>query len=66
VCHGREGLEDDLFYVYAYMFMKLHVQLPFDEFTMGVLRKSTWRLPNFIRIVGGAFRLSGLFARRCI
>ena len=25
--------------VYACMFMKLHVRLPFDDFTMGVLRK---------------------------
>jgi len=39
VCHGREGFEDDFFYVYACMFMKLHVRLPFDEFTMGVLRR---------------------------
>ena len=39
VCHGREGFEDDFFYMYSCMFMKLHVRLPFDEFTMGVLRK---------------------------
>jgi len=39
VCHGREGFEDDFFYAYACMFMKLHVRLSFDEFTMGVLRR---------------------------
>jgi len=39
VCHGREGLEDDFFYVYACMFVKLHVRLPLDKFTMGVLQK---------------------------
>ena len=38
VCHGREGLEGDFFYMYACMFTKLHVRLPLDEFTMGVLR----------------------------
>jgi len=38
VCHGREGLEGDFFDMYACMFMKLHVCLPLDEFTMGVLR----------------------------
>jgi len=38
VCHGREGLEGDFFYMYACMFTKLHVRLPLDDFTMGVLR----------------------------
>jgi len=38
VCHGREGLEGDFFYIYACMFTKLHVRLPLDEFMMGVLR----------------------------
>jgi len=38
VCHDREGLEGDFFYMYACMFTKLHVRLPLDEFTMGVLR----------------------------
>jgi len=38
VCHEHEGLEDDFFYMYACMFMKLHVRLSFDEFTIGVLR----------------------------
>jgi len=31
VCHGREGLEDDFFYMYACMFMKLHVQRDRDQ-----------------------------------
>jgi len=38
VCHGREGATADFFYVYSCMFVKLHVRLPFDNFTMGVLR----------------------------
>ena len=38
VCHGREGSAADFFYVYSCMFVKLHVRLPFDEFTIGVLR----------------------------
>jgi len=38
VCHCREGLEGDIFYMYACMFTELHVRLPLDEFTMGVLR----------------------------
>jgi len=38
VCHGREGASADFFYVYSCMFVKLHVRLPLDNFTMGVLR----------------------------
>jgi len=38
VCHGQEGLTDKFFYMYMCHFSQLHVRLPFDDFTMGVLR----------------------------
>ena len=38
VCHGREGSESDFFFMYGCFFTDAHVRLPFDEFTMGVLR----------------------------
>jgi len=42
VCHGREGacILASLMYSckYSCKFVKLHIRLPFDEFTMGVLR----------------------------
>jgi len=38
VCHGREGATADFFYMYSCMFVKLHVRLLFDNFTIGVLR----------------------------
>ncbi|QCD79108.1 hypothetical protein DEO72_LG1g2747 [Vigna unguiculata] len=38
VCHGQEGAAEKFFYMYMCHFSKLHVQLPFDDFTMGVLR----------------------------
>jgi len=38
VCHGREGHSHDFFYMYSTLIYDLHVCLPFDDFTMGVLR----------------------------
>jgi len=38
VCHGREGSVEEFFYMYMYHFSQLHIRLPFDEFTLGVLR----------------------------
>jgi len=38
VCHGREDHDHDFFYIYRCLFTDSHVRLPFDEFTMGVLR----------------------------
>ena len=38
VCHGREGHDQDIFYIYPCMFTDSNFCLPFDEFTMGVLR----------------------------
>jgi len=37
-CHGREGAAKEFFYMYICHFSQLHIRLPFDEFTMGVLR----------------------------
>ena len=38
MCHGREGHSHDFFYMYSTLVSDLHVRLPFDDFTMGVLR----------------------------
>lgn len=38
VCHGRENAPHDFFFVYNTFFAYLHITLPFDDFTMGVLR----------------------------
>jgi len=38
VCHGQEGTTEGFFYMYMCQFSQLHVRLPFDDFTMGVLR----------------------------
>jgi len=38
VCHGQEGVAKKFFYMYTCHFSQLHVRLPFDDFTMGVLR----------------------------
>jgi len=37
-CHGREGAVKEFFYMYMCHFSQLHIRLPFDEFTMRVLR----------------------------
>ncbi|QCD82373.1 hypothetical protein DEO72_LG2g2709 [Vigna unguiculata] len=38
VCHGREESAEEFFYMYMCHFSQLHIRLPFDEFTVGVLR----------------------------
>jgi len=38
VCMGRPGIDPPSFYMYSCLFSDLHVSLPFDKFTMGVLR----------------------------
>ena len=38
VCHGQEGAAKKFFYMYMCHFSQLHIRLPFDDFTMGVLR----------------------------
>jgi len=48
VCHGREGVAEEFFYMYMCHFSQLHIRLPFDEFTMEVLRLLTLPLLNFI------------------
>ena len=37
VCHGQEGATEKFFYMYMCHFSQLHVRLPLDGFTMGVL-----------------------------
>ncbi|QCD78931.1 hypothetical protein DEO72_LG1g2567 [Vigna unguiculata] len=39
VCHSQEGATDKFFYMYMCHFSQLHVRLPLDDFTMGVLRE---------------------------
>jgi len=38
VCHSRENASVNFFFVYNTFFADLHINLPFDGFTMGVLR----------------------------
>ena len=38
VCKDREGATEEFFYMYMCHFSQLHIRLPFDEFTIGVLR----------------------------
>ena len=38
VCHGQESATEKFFYMYMCHFSQLHVRLPLDGFTMGVLR----------------------------
>jgi len=38
VCHWQEGATEKFFYMYMCHFSQLHVRLPLDDFTMGVLR----------------------------
>jgi len=38
VYHGQEGAVEKFFYMYMCHFSQLHVRLPLDDFTMGVLR----------------------------
>jgi len=38
VCHGQEGATEKFFYMYMCHFSLVHVRLPLDDFTMGVLR----------------------------
>jgi len=39
VCHEQEGATEKHFYMYMCHFSQLHVRLPLDDFTMGVLRE---------------------------
>jgi len=51
VCHGQEGHSHDFFYIYPCIFTDSNIRLPFDDFTMGVLRTlnvaPTQLHPNF-------------------
>jgi len=38
VCHGQEGMANKFFYIYMCHFSQLHMRLPLNDFTMGVLR----------------------------
>ena len=38
VCHDQEGAKDGFFCMYMCHFSKLYMWIPFDDFTMGVLR----------------------------
>jgi len=38
ICIGRSITDSHFFYMYSCLFLVLHVSLPFDNFTMGVLK----------------------------
>jgi len=68
VCHGRENAPVDFFYVYSTLFADLKVTLPFDEFTMDVLRflnlaptqlhPNSWACMQAFRMVCQLFNLT--------
>ncbi|QCE10255.1 hypothetical protein DEO72_LG10g1483 [Vigna unguiculata] len=66
VCHGREGAIEEFFYMYMCHFSQLHIRLPFDEFTMGVLQLLNVAPTNCIRTAGHTCRHSGCYVWRCI
>jgi len=47
VCHSQEGAKEGFFYMYMCHFSQLHMQVPFDDFTMGVLRLQNVRPAKF-------------------
>ena len=67
VCMGRPGIDPPFFYLYVYLFPDLHVSLPFDEFTMGVLwslyvdptqiHPNTWASIQAFRLLCDVLRL---------
>ena len=67
VCHGRENVPHDLFFVYNTFFHDLHITLPFDDFTVGVLRilnvaltqlhPNSWVCLQAFRIIYDIFRI---------
>jgi len=67
VCYGREGHRTYFFYMYACLFTDSHVRLPFDKFTMDVLRilnvaptqlhPNTWASLQGFRLLAEMFRL---------
>jgi len=65
VCYGREEGESDYFFMYSTFFTDVHVRLPFDEFTMGVLLILNVAPPNCILIRGVIFNVFG-FSVKCL
>ncbi|QCE04051.1 hypothetical protein DEO72_LG8g2084 [Vigna unguiculata] len=67
VCHGQEGATEKFFYMYMCHFSQLHVRLPLDDFTMGVLRAlnvaptqlhpNSWAYLQAFRILYGYFKV---------
>ena len=52
VCHRQEEATEKFFYMYMCHFSQLHVRLPLDDFTMGVLRALNVAPTHCTRIVG--------------
>ena len=38
ICHDQEGASEGFFYMYICHFTQMYVRLPFEDFTMRVLR----------------------------
>ena len=68
ICMGWSPLEGPFFFVYSCLFSDLHIALPLDDFTMGVLRTlnvahsqlhpKTWALLLTFRLICDIFCLS--------
>ena len=67
VCHGRENAPHDFFFVYSTLFSHLHVSLPFDDFTVSILRilnvaptqlhPNSWAILQAFRVICQIFGL---------
>ena len=67
VCMGRAGVGPPFFYMYTCFFSDLHVSLPYNKFTMGVLRAlnvaptqvhpNTWASLQAFRLLCDAMRI---------
>jgi len=67
VCHDWENAPVDFFFVYSTLFVDLHVNLPFDDFTMGVLETlnvaptqlhpNSWAALQVFRVLCRLFKL---------
>jgi len=68
ICMGRFPSQGHFFFVYSFLLPDLHVAIPFDDFTMGVLRTlnvplsqlhpNNWASLQTFRLICDMFRLS--------
>jgi len=62
VCHDQGEAEKGFFYMYMRHFSQLHMRIPFNDFTMGVLQLLNVAPTQYIPIVGDTCKRSGCYA----